>query len=254
VSEFAARHPVAQIAPVYALLLRVGAWCFPLTTLAHGPSTAALVGALFLGVAQGRSRLMASRTARSLLAGDDSLTIRAGSRAERVGWSSVLAVETWQRMNRVQYVAVHYRRDGRRRVATCWDQGGQADLLDFVRACAAGVSRGAPRGAIVVAGLRDPQVGLALLGRFLVDVAATASVGLADGLFTRALGLGLISAGVAALFEASRSPLTPLQLVSDQGVWWRSTARGRLRLDTIPCSLRDWVRALGDYEYQARRA
>jgi hypothetical protein len=252
-SEFAARHPAAQFSPFYALVLRAGSWLFPLTTLHHDVSGAAVCGALLMGIVYGRSRLMTSRTARSLVATRDRLTISRALGAERVDWSSVLAIESWQRMNRVKYVAVHYRSAGRTQVATCWDQDADEDLQEFLHQCAAAVSSNAPRDAITVAGLLDRGVWLPVVRRFVIDVAVTASAGFAFGLARRALAFGLITASVAALLEVSRCPLTTMQLVSSEGLWWRSTQRGLRRLRLIPRSLRLWVRALGDYEYRARR-
>jgi len=40
----------------------------------------------------------------------------------------------WRRLNRVDYVAVHYRTTAGNEVATCWEQGRREELLLFVLA------------------------------------------------------------------------------------------------------------------------
>lgn len=69
---------------------------------------------------------------------------RATGRALHLAWPrDVLAIQTWQRINRVGYVAVHYRSAGGPVVATCWEQNGHEEMVAFVRERADAVTRSA---------------------------------------------------------------------------------------------------------------
>lgn len=251
-SKFPVRRNVGEASQFSLLLLRAAGWFFPLTTFEWGLTRAAVLGALLLGWISGRARLVTSTSALAMVAGREGLSISARGE-EHVPWSSVLAVEVWQRWNYVDCLAVHYLSRGRWRAATCWARFARGALLEFVQSCADGVSGTAPRDTIAVPGLRDREVWGPLVRRFLTDVSVTAGVGFAYGLAPRAFVLGLLTASVATVLDASRYPLQSLRLISEQGVWWRASRQGRRRLVTIPRSLRAWVRALGDHEYRARR-
>ena len=203
--------------------------------------------ALFLGALDGWFRLRVARTARSLVAETDALVISSGFASIRIAWSSVLAVEVWHRLNRVDYVALHYRARNGNSVATCWEQGSREELLLFLRHCAKLAQVAGLRRTVVFANLRDRGVFAPLLKRLSVDLAIALLAGLLCGITCRAIGLGaaagFLSTAMAAAPYRSRKEL----FRSEDGVWRRRGRNGELvALPVIPRSVGLWIRALSE--------
>jgi len=201
--------------------------------------------ALFLGALDGWFRLRVARTARSLVAETYALVISSGFASTRIAWSSVLAVEVWQRLNRVDYVALHYGGPHGNSVATCWEQGSRQDLLRFVRRCAELAQVAGPRRTVAFAHLGDRNVYAPLFRRLSVDLAFALLAGVLCGVAGRAIGLGaaagILSTSIAAVPYRHRKELVR----SADGVWWRRAKNGELTpLSVIPRSLTLWIRAL----------
>lgn len=240
--EFAAKRLPARSSWLFEWVVRFASWTAPLSVLIDQDLPAALTFAVFLGIGDGYVRLLASRTARSLVAESEGLRIASGFQTSHVPWADVLAVQTWWRPGSVEHVAVHYRSAGGAGVATCWEQHDHAELVNFIRACGARVNGDSERQVITVMGLSDRAVWGPLVRRALQDVAVAACF----ALFLRpALLLGAITASVSALIACVRYPLRTRRFVWKDGAWHRETKRGAKRLSSIPRSLRMWVDALG---------
>jgi hypothetical protein len=206
----------------------------------------ALVVALFLGALDGWFRLRLARTARSLVADTDALVIASGIDSARVAWSNVLGIEVWHRLNRVDYVAVHYRTTTGRGVATCWDQDRRDELLQFVRECAVFARAAGPNRAIARAHLGHHAIYLALLRHLLFDVVLALLVGMLCGIAGHALWLGA-AAGFLSASIAATPYLNVSELVRIDGAWWRRRRNGELqRLRVVPRSLQLWAGYLSE--------
>jgi hypothetical protein len=206
----------------------------------------ALTLALFLGAVDGWFRLRVGRTARSLVADADALTISSGLDSTRIPWSNVLAVEVWHRLNRLDYVAVHYETATGNSVATCWEQGDREALLRFVQQCATQAQAAEPRKAIVRARLGDRAVYVSLLRRLSLDLALALLVGMLCGIASHALWLGAAAALSSGLLAATPY-LHGAELVHRDGVWWQRRGNGKLApLRGIPQSLRLWAGHLSE--------
>ncbi len=222
-------------------LVRLVTYSLPTLVSTEQGQGYALVVALFLGALDGWFRLRLARTARSLVADADALVITAGLGSVRVAWSSVSAIEAWHRLNRVDYVAVHYRTTTGRAVATCWDQDRRDELRLFVRECAAFVRAAGPNPAIVRAHLGHQAVYLALLRHLLFDVALALAVGVLCGIASRALWLGA-AAGFLSTAMAATPYLSRSELVRMHGAWWHRRRNGELqRLRAVPPALELWA-------------
>lgn len=219
----------------------VRAVTYSLPTLEWNGHGYALTVALFLGALDGWFRLRVGRTARSLVAEVDALIISSGFDSVRVPWSKVLAVEVWHRLNRVDYVAVHYRATVGNSVATCWEQGHREALLVFVHRCAALARAAEPRKTIVRAQLGDRAVYVALLRRLSLDVAFALLVGMLCGTARHALWLGA-AAGLLSTFLAATPYFHGSELVLNNGMWWQRRRNGELAAVRVtPQSLRLWA-------------
>lgn len=229
---------------VATLLVRALTYALPPFLAAEQGYGHALALALFLGVLDGWFRLHVARTARSLVAETDALVIASGLDSVRTAWSNVLAIEVWHRLNRMDYVAVHYRGTAGNTVATCWAQGQREDLLLFVQECAKLAQAAGPRNTIARANLGDHAVDLALLRRLSLDLALALLVGMLCGITSHAIWLGA-AAGLPSTLMAAAPYLHRAELVRSEGVWWQHHKNGELtRLRVIPRSLRLWTRAL----------
>lgn len=227
-------------------LVRVVTYSLPTLMSKEQGQGYTLAVTLFLGALDGWFRLRLARTARSLVADADALVISSGLDSARVAWSNVLAIEVWHRLNRVDYVAVHYRTTTGRSVATCWDQDSRDELLLFVRECAVFAQAAAPRRTIARAHLGHHAVYLALLRHLLLDMALALLVGMLCGVVSHALWLGA-AAGLLSASMAATPYLYRSELVRIDGVWWRPRRNGELaRLRVVPRSLRLWAGYLSE--------
>jgi len=245
VCEFAARRPISLMSPLLLLLFRGVSWSLPLQTLAQGDLRSAIIFALVLGFAEGSARVRIARTALKLAATARGLVITSGFATSRVRWADVLAVETWRRINGVDRVAVHYRGAHGGAVATCWDHFSRSELLTFVTACGARVSKKNDREKITLVGLSERGAWLPIVQRLALDLAIAACL---SWFVKRALLLGAISGGMSALLACSVYAPKNRDFILKDGLWWRDTRRGLSRLSVIPPSLRMWVDALSGYE------
>lgn len=238
---FSVRTAAAKSSILATWLVRVVTHGLPALVSMEQGQGYALVVALFLGALDGWFRLRLARTARSLVADADALIITSGLDSARVAWSNVLAIEVWHRLNRVDYVAVHYRTTTGRAVATCWDQDRRDELLQFVRECAVLARAAGPNRTMVRAHLGHHAVYLALLRHLLLDVALALLVGMLCGIASRALWLGA-AAGLLSASMAATPYLYRSELVRIDGAWWRTRRNGELaRLRVVPRSLRLWA-------------
>jgi hypothetical protein len=247
-SEFSARRATARSSEVVASVVRMVTLGVPLAVLLEGDHVGAWLVALACGAADGWCRLWVTRSARSLVAESEGLLITSGSETRRVPWSDVTALQTWQRLNRVDYIAVHYRNHRGLTVATCWDQNAHEELVRFVHACARHVTAGTFRNGIELAGLRSPGVWRGVASRFVTDVAATVALGLACSLFREALAVGLIAASMSALLLSRRYGLRPAAFTRRTSQWYAQRSETLVRLTTLPASLTLWVQRLADAE------
>jgi hypothetical protein len=177
----------------------------------------------------------------------DALVISSGFATTRIAWSSVLAVEVWHRLNRVDYVALHYRAPNGNSVATCWEQGSREELLLFVRHCAKLAQIAGPRRSIAFANLRDREVFAPLLRRSSVDLAMALLAGVLCGITGRAIELGVAASFLSTVLAAVPFRYREELVRSDDGVWCRRAKTGELTpLRVIPRSLALWIRALSE--------
>lgn len=241
--EFAAKRFPARSSWLCELVVRCAGWSVPLSVLIEQDLSAAVTLAVFMGIGDGYVRLLASRTARSLVAENDGLRIASGVQTLRVPWPDVLAVQTWWRPGGVEHVAVHYRSAAGGGVASCWEQHEHAELVDFINACGARVNGEAERQVITAMGLSERAVWGPIVRRALQDLAVAAGFAL---VLPPALLLGAITASVSALIACVRYPLRTRRFVWKDGAWHRETKRGVKRLSTMPRSLRMWAHALGN--------
>jgi len=250
--KFPNKLSLATFVDFQLLVVRVASWLLPLRELLEGNSESNGFPPVVTGIMVGFSRLRGSRSARSLVAANDGLTIYSGLQKIEIAWDDVLGVETWRRMNRVDHVAIHYRLAGERAIATCWDQNGREDLAAFVKACGAAVSAFGPRTTIELAGLGDRGVWLPLLRRFAVDVAVPLGLAAVAGLARRELPVALIVSSVSMFMACGQYRWRTARFASKDGLWWRVTDEGLKRIQTIPPSLRLWVDALASAAYRAQ--
>lgn len=233
----------AIVARPLRLLLRLTMCVFPAATLTEqGLAMSAFAAALF-GFIDGYSRWLWSYSSRSFIASGEGLEISSGSIVLVVSWEHVLAVQTWRRFDRIEWLAVHHTRAGRLAVATCVSRCAEAELRTFVRACANYVSSGAPRQSITIAGFCDQSVYRPLLKRFLGDVAATTLVGALFGVVGPAFALGVLAAALSAGIAAARHSLRTTRFVQTDGLWY-ADGRTLRPLCPIPRTLRLWVQCL----------
>src|SRR6478736_1952813 len=155
--KFSARGIDLVIGPA-ELLVRLVMSVLPIAILAPDGLVMAVATTVFLAPFDGYLRLWGCFTSRSLVADRDGLEITSGFGRRVIRWDDVLAIQTWHHFNRIEYVALHYLRDGRVDVATCASRYAEDELHAFVRACARHVSVGAPRLGISTAGLREQRV------------------------------------------------------------------------------------------------
>jgi hypothetical protein len=222
-------------------LVRGVTYCMPALFWDRQEPSFAFAFALFLGLIDGLFRWRVARTARSFVAETDALVISSGLATARVAWSNVLAIEVWHRPNRVDSAAVHYRTTSGYEVATCWEQSHRAELVLFVRRCAAFAKAARPRRTIVRVNLSDRAAYSALLRRLLLDVALAGLAGMLCGTPCHALWLGA-TAGLLSAALAAIPYLHCATLVRRDGMWWRRRKNGELtRLRSLPRSLRLWV-------------
>jgi hypothetical protein len=238
---FSARSASARSSFAATWLVRAVTYGAPTLEWARQGSAFALALALFLGAVDGWFRVRVSRSAQSFAAEADALVISSGVQNVRVAWSHVLGVEVWHRLNRVDYVAVHYRATAGASVATCWEQGARDELLQFVRQCAERVQAVGPRTTLALADLGDRTVRLALQRRLAVDLALALLVGIFCGIASHAIWLGA-AAGVVSTLMVTAPHLGRKELAMKDGVWWERRRNGELsRLRVIPPSLKLWV-------------
>jgi len=244
---FSARTAAARSSVVATSLVRAVTYSVPILVYAGQDRGFALWLALIFGGLDGWFRLRVARTARSLVAELDALVIESGFASTRIAWTSVLAVEVWQRMNRVDYVALHYRARKGNSVATCWDQGRREELLQFVRHCAEQVQVAGPRRTVAVAHLGDRDVYSRLFGRLSVDLVLALLVGALCEMPGRALGLGAVAGLLSTSMVAAHYCCRKELVRSDDGVWRRRARNGQLTpVRVIPRSLGLWIRALSE--------
>jgi hypothetical protein len=243
---FSARTAGARSSFAAIWLVRVATYGVPTLASVRQGQAFALGLALFLGALDGWFRLRVARTARSLIAEADAMVISSGLDIARIAWPNVLAIEVWHRLNRVDYVAVHYRATGGNSVSTCWEQGNRDGLLELVRRCGALVQAVGPRTTIALAHLGDRAVRLALLRRLSHDLALALLVGTLCGITNHAIWLGAAAGFVSTLMTAAPY-LNRAELVMRDGVWWQRAKNGELvSLRVIPRSLRLWVGSLSE--------
>jgi hypothetical protein len=243
---FSVRTAAAKSSILATGLVRVVTYSVPTLVSMEQGQGYALALALFLGAVDGWFRLRLARTARSLVADADALVISSGLDSARVAWPDVLAIEVWHRLNRLDYVAVHYRTTTGRSVATCWDQDSRDELLLFVRECAVIAQAATPHRTIARAHLGHHAVYLALLRHLLLDIAVALLVGMLCGIASYALWLGA-AAGLLSTSMAATPYLDRSELVRIDGVWWRPRRNGELeRLRVVPPSLRLWAGYLSE--------
>jgi hypothetical protein len=246
VYAFSARTAGARSSVAATSLVRAATYCVPTLARAGQGQEFALVLALCLGALDGWFRLRVARTARSLVAEADALVISSGLDSARIAWSNVLAIEVWHRLNRVDYVAVHYRETAGNSVATCWEQGSRGGLLLFVRQCAALVQATGPRRTITLAHLGDQALYVPLLRRLLLDLALALLVGTLCGIAIHTIWLGAAAAFLSTSM-ASAPYLRRKELVRSDGVWRQRAMNGELSpLRVIPRSLRLWTGSLSE--------
>jgi hypothetical protein len=243
--EFAVTRVSSLASPLLPFLFRCASLVVPFQTLIQGDLRSALVFAFFLGIADGSARNRVARTARALEATSRGLVISSAFGTSSVRWADVLAVETWRRINGISRVAVHYRSARGGAVATCWEQFSQPELVRFVTACGARANPQSDRTTITLVGLSERGVWIPILHRFGQDLAVAACFALFSKL---ALLLGAIAGGLSALIACGGYALRNRNFVLEDGVWWRETKRGLIRLSVIPPSLRMWVDALNGYQ------
>jgi hypothetical protein len=244
---FSARTAAARSSVAATSLVRTVAYCVPTLVSAGQGQGFALVLALFLGALDGWFRLRVVRTARSLVAETDALAISSGFASTHIAWSSVLAVEVWHRLNRVDYVALHYRAPNGNSVATCWEQGSREELLLFVRHCAELAQVAGPRRTVAFANLSDRGVFAPLLRRLSVDLAMALFAGVLCGISGRAIGLGAAAGFLSTAMAAAPYRYRKELVRSDDGVWRRRGKNGELApLRVIPRSVGLWIRALSE--------
>ena len=208
--------------------------------------------ALWLGFMDGFARLWGSCSSRALVAEPEGLTISCLFSCRIVLWANVSAIRTWHHLNRLEYVAVHYRgADGRLQIASCLDQCDADELREFVSACAGYASSAAPRRNITFAGLRDQGVYLPLFRRFTQDIATATVVGWALGTMSTAIALGLLAASLSLLVALIRHPFRTTTFVEKEGLWCSGSRGLEARpLQLIPRSLQLWVRGLAEAAYR----
>jgi len=237
--------PTAIVARPLRLLLRLTMCVLPAATLTEqGLVMSAFTTALF-GFIDGYSRRSLSYTARSFIANDKGLEISSGATVLVVSWEHVLAIQTWRRFDRIEWLAVHHTRAGRLVVATCMSRCAESELNTFVRACAKHVSSGAPRQNITIAGFCDQSVYRPLLKRFLGDVAATTLIGALFGVGGAAFALGVLASALSAGIAAARHSLRTTRLVQTDGLWYADGHTLR-PLRAIPRTLQLWVQCLAE--------
>lgn len=241
--KFEAKRFASRTSGVACLLVRSTSCLLPTVLLSQHDFATGMVAALSLGLADGWSRLWISRTAGSFAAEVEGLVVSSGLASRRIAWADVMAIQTWQRINRVDYVVVHYRSASGMAVATCWEQNGHDELVAFVRACTGAVTPG--RETIALAGLQDRAIWAPLFKRLALDVAVASILGFVLGVVGPAFTLGLTAASVSTLLASSRyAPRAP-SLVLRDGRWWQSGTDGTVHaLQTLPRSLRFWLNAL----------
>ena len=206
--------------------------------------------ALLLGLSDGFARRWGGCTASALVAEPEGLAISARRRRRVVPWANVSAILNWHHFNRLDFVAVHYRRaDGRLEIATCLDECEAEELRAFVAICADHAQRASPRQTITLAGWLEPGVYLPLCRRLTRDVALATAVGLLRGSVAASFTLGLLAASQSLWISAIRQPRRTTVLVQEQGLWCSGRVDARpLRL--IPRALRLWVRGLAEAAYR----
>lgn len=243
---FSVRTAAANSSILATWLVRVVTYSLPTLVSTEQGQGYALALTLFLGALDGWFRLRLARTARSLVADADALVISSGLDSVRVAWSNVLAIEVWRRLNRVDYLAVHYRTTTGRSVATCWNQDSHDELRMFVRECAVFAQAAGPHRTIARAHLGHRAVYLALLRHLMLDVALALLVGMLCGVASYALCLGA-TAGLLSASMAATPYLCRSELVRMDGVWWRPRRNGELaRVSVVPRSLRLWASYLSE--------
>lgn len=243
--EFRAKRLVSRVSGLAALPVRLASWVLPSALVLDGDFGMGLVAAIFLGATDGRVRLWMARTAGGFIARQHQLVISPGIRTMKIPWADVLAVETFEGVNRVDYVLVHFQSSPSGvAAASCWEQNGRDELLEFVRAAAVRVNASSRRTTITLAALRDRSVWLPLLRRFLVDVAIASVLGLILGFLGKAALLGVVSASLSAGLAGSRYSFQATRLTWKEGLWWCSTGSKTRVLRVVPPSLRLWVDAL----------
>jgi hypothetical protein len=242
--EFRAKRLLSRVSGLAALPVRLASWVLPSGLVLDGDVGMGLVAAIFLGATDGRVRLWMARTAAGFIARQHQLVISPGVQTVKIPWADVLAIETFEGVNRVDYVVVHYQSPSGLAAASCWEQNGRDDVLAFVRAAAARVNAESRRATITLAALRDQGVWRPLLERFIVDVAVASIVGLILGFVGTAALLGVLSASLSAGLAASRYSLQTTRLIWKDGLWWRAKGSETRALRVVPPSLRLWVDAL----------
>jgi len=241
--KFEAKRFASRTSGLACLLVRSTSCLLPTVLLLQHDIATAVVVAMSLGVADGWSRLWVSRTADSFTAELDGLVISSGLASRCVAWADVLAIQTWQRINRVDYVAIHYRSADGPAVATCWEQNGHEEMVAFVRECAGAVT--SQRETVALGAIRDRAIWSALLTRFVLDVVVALTWGFVLGIVGPALLLGTVAASVSTVFASTRYSLRPTTLRLKDGLWWLRGTNGSDRaLRTVPRSLRLWVNSL----------
>jgi len=249
-TEFATRGLALYTVPA-DWLSRLVMCGLPTIFLTFGHFALSVIGAFSWGVMDGLARLWGSCSSRALVAEPEGLTISGLFSCRIVPWPNVLAIRTWHRFNRLDYVAVYYRRaDGRLEIASCLDQGDADQVRDFVCACADYASCASPRRSITLAGVHDQGVYLPLFRRFTQDVAIATVIGWAFDRGGPAFALGLLAASPSALVSLIRHPLRTTTFVEQDGLWC-SCVKGEARpLRLIPRSLQLWVRGLAEAAYR----
>lgn len=244
---FSARTAAARSSVVATSLVRAVTYSVPILVYAGQDHGFALVLALFFGGLDGWFRLRVARTVHTLAAETDALVISSGFASARIAWSSVLSVEVWQRLNRVDYVALHYRARNGNAVATCWEQGSREELRRFVRRCAELAQVAGPLRTVAFAHLGDRDVHAPLLRRLSFDLVIALLVGVLCGIAGRALGLGAAAAFLSTSMAAAPYRYRKELVLSDDGLWRRRAKNGELTpLSVIPPPLGPWIRALSE--------
>lgn len=241
--KFEAKRFASRTSGLACLLVGSTSCLLPTVLLLQHDFATGMVAALSFGLAEGWSRLWISRTAGSFTAEAEGLVVASGLARRRIAWADVTAIQTWRRINRVDYVVVHYRSAGSMAVASCWEQNGHDEMVAFVRECASAVTPG--RESVALAGLRDRAIWAPLFKRFALDVALASILGFALGVGGAGFLLGLAAASVSTLLASSRYAARATSLVLKDGRWWRCGTNGAGdALRTLPRSLRFWVGSL----------